>query len=108
MSLSKTLVLGALAILWFTGPAKAGCALYEHINYGGQTFHMTEGQSYAYLGDAWNDRVSSVQVSPQCELVTYQHINYGGDRRAYASSVSFVGNLWNDQISSAQCRCSRR
>lgn len=111
MSLSRTLIFGALGvfgIFGIIGPASAGCTMYEHINYGGNTFYIAEQQSYTYLGNAWNDRVSSVQVSDRCQLITYQHINYGGDRRTYDSSVSFVGNLWNDQISSAQCMCSRR
>ena len=103
----RNLIFGALSLSCVAGSAEAGCTMFEHINYGGGTFHIPEHQSYTYLGDVWNDRVSSVQVSAQCQLITYQHVNYGGDRRVYSNSASFVGNLWNDQISSAQCQCSR-
>lgn len=87
------------------GTAQANCEVFEHINYGGGRMSVLPGQSIPSVGPAWNDRISSVQVSNSCRLIAFQHDNYEGDRRVFPANTSSVGNLWNDQISSLHCKC---
>lgn len=91
--------------LFMVGVAQANCEVFEHINYGGSRLSVLPGQAIPNVGPTWNDRISSVQVSNSCRLIAFQHDNYAGDRRIFASNTSSVGNLWNDQISSLQCQC---
>lgn len=85
--------------------AQADCKFFEHINYGGASYTLGSGQIQSFVGNAWNDRISSIQVTDQCTVTAYQHINFGGDARTFTSNASFVGNLWNDQISALRCQC---
>lgn len=87
------------------GTAQANCEVFEHINYAGGRLSLLPGQVMPSVGPAWNDRISSVQVSNSCRLVAFQHDNYEGDRRVFNVNTSSVGNLWNDQISSLKCQC---
>lgn len=85
--------------------AQANCEVFEHINYSGDRLSVLPGQSIPSVGPAWNDRISSVQVSNSCRLIAFQHDNYEGDQRVFTANTSSVGNLWNDQISALQCQC---
>ncbi|MGL4813522.1 MAG: hypothetical protein ACRCXM_17265, partial [Beijerinckiaceae bacterium] len=61
---------------------------------------------------AWNDQISSFQVSPRCRITLYQHV----DGRTYPprgygmewtsnTSTPWVGHQWNDQASLVTCSC---
>lgn len=89
-------------------------SFYEHINMQGAQFNVYVGTNVAYVGDRWNDRISS--INPACDgswTVVYQHANYKGDALAiqntnntcqyYFNLTQFRmsnGQSWNDQISS--------
>ena len=83
------------------------CAvLYEHANYGGASYHVFNGQgNVAWIGDWWNDKVSSVHVSPGCQITLYEHANYSGMPYTLTGATSYVGNLFNDQTSAFSCYC---
>ena len=89
-------------------PAEAfnGCSLYEHANWVGSEFRMGRNYQTRYVGDAFNDKASSVSVPSGCRLTVWQHANFGGAVRHFSGGdYAYVGDLWNDQISSVRCRC---
>ncbi|SDL39341.1 hypothetical protein [Nonomuraea jiangxiensis] len=60
---------------------------YESFNYGGASTKVygsggpcdTGGYGIAYVGDDWNDRISSYKVFNNCNYsATFQHANWGG------------------------------
>jgi Beta/Gamma crystallin len=81
-----------------------GCVVYEHINFGGASLAVGPGQT-PFVGQGWNDRVSSINCSPGCRLAAYEHAGYQGNRQVFAGSTPFVGQYWNDRISAAEVRC---
>jgi len=89
----------------FAANVYAGCTVYEHANYQGYSFIFDSGTKQPYVGDAWNDKISSVQVSNGCALTGYLHANFGGDSETFGNT-NYVGDLWNDQISSVYCSCN--
>jgi len=97
----------SLAMSSFASAASARtCAtLYEHINFGGDSREVGDGVNTAWIGDLWNDQVSSIEVSPGCVLNAYEHINFGGSHETFLGSVPWVGDSWNDKISSYTCSC---
>jgi hypothetical protein len=61
----------------------------------------SSGYGFNYVGDAWNDRISSFQVFNNCTYTrAYQNANYGGLCQAYNGDIDNVGSAFNDQISS--------
>jgi hypothetical protein len=61
----------------------------------------SSGYGISYVGNAWNDRISSFQVFNHCYYTrAYVNANYGGDCRAYAGDTDWVGSYMNDKISS--------
>ncbi|MCS0635049.1 hypothetical protein NX801_05130 [Streptomyces sp. LP05-1] len=102
-----------------TGRAAAATLLmtwYADIDYGGDSTQIrgsyggcnAEGYGFAYVGDAWNDRISSFKTFNSCDTVSgYDHANYGLDvyycgRCGSGGTFSepYVGNNANDRISS--------
>lgn len=59
------------------------------------------GYGISYVGDHWNDKISSFQVFNNCTYTrAYWNKNYGGFCEAYQGDTSWVGSLINDEISS--------
>jgi hypothetical protein len=126
----KNLLLGTaitLSLVFAPAAAQAGCTLYEHRDYGGaswylgnlETMVMVDGEdlgcttnghgggcmSYIYEG-SWNDVLSSFELSYDCHIVLYEHIDEGGARWETYDSYYYVGSGWNDEVSEAQCWCA--
>jgi hypothetical protein len=97
-------VAGAVSI---AVPAYAApCArVFEHINHGGEVKHISSGDNVSYVGDLWNDKISSVIVEPGCALNVWEHADYRGKNKTYGGSLPFVGEDFNDIISSYTCTC---
>lgn len=104
-------ILSALLLLATTlwaNPALAEgrCAtLHEHANYSGAQLDVGDGDRLAYMGDFWNDRVSSISIGAGCQLEVWEHINYMGAYSWFNSDVPWIGDGWNDRISSYGCSC---
>lgn len=104
MKLAASLV----ALILGAGAADAAvCVMYEHSDYRGATYGIAANRSVPWVGQAWNDKVSSARSPRNCKLVLYQHKNFAGNRRVIDGALSHVGVLWNDQVSSAECICQQ-
>jgi hypothetical protein len=79
--------------------SEIGVALFEHARFQGQSFQLAPGE-YFFIGQAWNDRVSSIQVPEELEVQAFQHADFQGMNRTYATDVRIVGSRFNDQFSS--------
>jgi hypothetical protein len=87
---------------------------YEHIDKRGAKFNVHKGYQINYVGNGWNDKISS--VVPSCKgrwTVLYQHRDFDGEALAIQNSSNSCryyhnltnyymqnGNSWNDQVSS--------
>lgn len=59
------------------------------------------GYGIAYVGNAWNDVISSFKVWNNCYYSrAYTNSNYGGTCARYHLNVPWVGSTMNDRISS--------
>jgi hypothetical protein len=130
MNIYKTLTSAVLfTVAVFSTPAitEAGCAIFEHRDYGGAKFSlgdndriiMAAGESIGVTTNghggsdysiryrpAWNDAVSSFQVTPGCTITLWEHINEGGARWRTYKSYKYVGDAWNDEVSEVLCTCA--
>lgn len=88
------------------GPGRGACTFYADANYQGMRGVQPAGDN-RWVGDGWNDRISSVRCDPGCTLEAYEHIDFGGARERFRGSVAFVGPVWNDRASSLRVTCSR-
>ena len=83
-------------------PRLAEVVIYEHINFGGASAQTS--LNWRYVGDWWNDKVSSIVVLGGVWRF-YEHANYGGRywdlRIGQYPWVQSVG-IPNDLISSFQ------
>lgn len=81
-------------------PATTGAAcFYEHVNYQGASF--CADSSSAFVGAAWNDRISSVKVQAGRQVRLFEHANEGGRSLDLAAdSASLVAAGFNDTASS--------
>jgi hypothetical protein len=84
---------------------------YANANYGGSsktwttTSVCTLSRSFqvAYVGDAWNDRISSAKSFAGCSLNPhYEHASYGGAVRY--CPCQYIGDAMNDRTSSEKWR----
>lgn len=105
-----TTIIFALALSMFSQIAQAGsiCAiLFEHENFAGAEYIVNNGENadVDYVGDGWNDRISSAVVMPNCKIALFEHANHEGSSLTLWGNHSYVGNRWNDRISSFTCTC---
>jgi len=87
------------------GPQFYGCVAFEHSNFEGAQFPIRGHANIRFVGNFWNDRISSLACSPGCALISFEHINFGGRSQSWSGSVPYVGNRWNDRISSIIVQC---
>ena len=72
---------------------------FEHVNYQGASY--CAGADSAWVGSAWNDRISSVRVQAGYKVQLFQHINHGGGSTTLsADNANLVGLGFNDAASS--------
>lgn len=72
---------------------------FEHVNYQGASY--CSAADSAWVGSAWNDRISSVRVQAGYKVQLFQHINHGGRSITLsADSANLVGLGFNDAASS--------
>jgi hypothetical protein len=89
----------------FTVSASAGpdCAatVFWDANFGGEARELHH--SVAYVGDHWNDQISSIIVH-RGHWIFFWDANFQGEElRLRPGRYEYVGDHWNDQISSARC-----
>jgi hypothetical protein len=94
----------ALGAICVASRADACATFYEHAGFDGAKLDVGEGGN-EWIGDWWNDRVSSVEVDAGCTVRVYQHIDFGGASRVISDDTAWVGDDWNDLISSFVCSC---
>jgi hypothetical protein len=87
----------------FTG--NGGCVAYEDHNFQGDSQSLDLGWVFTYVGDSFNDEISSFRVASGCQVVAWEHSGKAGEMTYFASDTAFVGDRWNDRISSWACRC---
>ena len=86
-------------------PRAGNCAtMFEHIDYGGDHKDVNRGE-VPWIGDIWNDEVSSIKVRSGCVLNAYEDKDFRGDQKSFSGNVRRVGDGWNDRISSYTCSC---
>jgi hypothetical protein len=72
---------------------------YEHTSYDsrglGAYITLSVGNSYYYVGDNWNDRISSLHIYPSSYVTLYQHWHYEG---YYLTLVNNGGNYWFQNV----------
>ncbi len=75
--------------------------IYENGQFGGaQKTYSQYSPSETYIGNDWNDKISSISIDPGWVVEAYEHSNFTGQKVVWTSSQSYVGNTWNDKISS--------
>ena len=81
-------------------PAPSGpICFFADANYGGDEFCASTDSSW--VGTAWNDRVSSVQVQPGYEVDLYADVNFGGAVvKLTANNANLASANFNDAASS--------
>jgi hypothetical protein len=103
--------------------AEAGCTIYEHSELGGDRSGLSvwnefldggdqgtamSGEAVAYLGEGWNDTVSSVRVTRGCALTLYEHAGFGGASVRFGPGTHDLADTWwNDRATGARCTCQR-
>ena len=100
--MKKMIIAAWFLPLVFPVLAQANCQLFEHSNYQGASL-LKANANVPWVGNTWNDRVSSVRLTGGSRLKIWLHKDYGGDQRDINSSTSYIGDLWNDQLSSFNC-----
>jgi predicted chitinase len=91
----------ALAVAQATGPV----CFFEHTEYRGASF-CTEADS-AWVGAAWNDRISSVRVPAGTQVELFWDVNYAGRALTLSGDAPNLVSLnFNDAASSFRVRGS--
>lgn len=81
--------------------ASPGVCFFMDANYGGESYCVSAGESQAYLGDHFNDKVSSIRVFGGVQVVLYEDENFRGASLTIAGDMPGLGD-WNDKVSSFQ------
>jgi hypothetical protein len=55
-----------------------------------------------YVGNSWNDVISSSRGYNNCQLKHWEHANWEGRSTGWLSSASYLGDAMNDETSSLQ------
>ena len=92
--------LNAIAAIYGRPDGSGGnVCFYEDTQYRGASF-CADGDS-SWVGNAWNDRISSVKVKSGYQVQVFDDINFGGQGYALNGDYgSFVDFGFNDRVSS--------
>ncbi len=82
-----------------------GCIAYENRDFQGATFTLRGNVNLQYVGDRWNDKISSFACRARCNMTFFEHRDFKGAHRTWATT-QYVGDDWNDSISSLYVRCA--
>ena len=80
-------------------PANGAC-FYEDTNFRGQSFCVPRGATYSALPRGFNDRISSVRVFGNGEVVLFQNDNFRGRSEVVRGDVRDLRGNWQDNVSS--------
>lgn len=76
------------------GPGASAVTYYEHINGGGANYYLVAGLAQSYVGDAWNDRISSLRLGPKTLTLLFEHRDFKG-RMRYFDNLGYSQLLYN-------------
>jgi hypothetical protein len=93
----------ALGAVCVASRADACVTFYEDPRFGGETLDAGE-RSNPWMGEWWNDRISSLNLGAGCTVRVYDHPNFEGASRTFRGDVSSLGD-WDERISSYICSC---
>ena len=93
---------GAWANRWGrAGTPANGACFYENTNFSGQYFCSRQGESIDMVPAGTNDRISSIRLFGNAEIVVYQDREFGGVSQWFdVSEPDLRESGWNDTISS--------
>lgn len=79
----------------------AGACFYEDIDFGGRYFCARAGDTSASVSPGTNDKISSIRLFGDSDVVVYQHVDFHGSSRRFNADVHDLRRSgWNDRISS--------
>lgn len=97
--------------VWGRGPRpRRGACFYRDLNFDGDYFCMSPGQSYGFLPPGFNDRITSIRVF-HAQVVLYNDRDFRGVNGATRRNIGDLRNWrlpsdrrrsWNDRVSSVQ------
>lgn len=102
LSLCRSPLLWSAVMLYtLLAPAAhaADVCLYEHKDYGGASTCIFADSPV--FNSFWNDKVTSLKVSPGAQVTIYEHTNYGGRSLKLSGNVPNLVNLNFNDIASA-------
>jgi hypothetical protein len=81
-----------------------GCVYYQDVPWAGKWRSIAGGTRRRYVGDSWNELISSFSCNPACHVVAFQDRDFQGARGEFGT-IMYVGEPWNDKISSLIAVC---
>jgi hypothetical protein len=107
-----TLLVSTSALAQFSGNGRddrslprEGACFYQDAHFQGASFCVETGQDLESLPWSTNDRVSSIRLIGDAEVMVYQDYRYAGIARRFTHDVQDLASVgFNDQISSVQTR----
>ncbi len=79
----------------------AGACFYEDVDFGGRYFCSRAGEVSASVPAGTNDRISSIRLFGDSDVIVFQHVDFRGASRRFDSNVRDLRRSgWNDRISS--------
>jgi hypothetical protein len=90
---------------WGYGNApRNGVCFYTDAGFRGEEFCAGIDERRRFVGDHYNDRISSIRLLGRARLVVYEHDDFDGDRRMITRDVVNLAGNFNDKISSFEVR----
>ncbi|MEZ5293056.1 MAG: peptidase inhibitor family I36 protein [Vicinamibacterales bacterium] len=84
---------------------RSGACFYRNADFRGDYFCIAVGDEYDQMPEGLNDRVSSIRVFGDAEVIAYRNPNFRGRSERFAEDVENLQTEgWNDAMSSVQVR----
>ena len=62
---------------------------YEHINGGGRFLELLSGERKEYVGNDFNDKISSVSVAPYSVVILFENRGFRGQKGVLRNETAF-------------------
>lgn len=86
-------------------PPRAGACFYQNANFRGDYFCVAAGDGWDEMPEGLNDRISSIRLFGDAEVVVYRNRNFSGRSTRFSDDVSNLQQEgWNDTVSSVRVR----